>query len=392
MRLVDGALRLSATDLMRFKGCRHATALDLRRLEVGDIVPGADSEEVELLQRQGDAHEADFLQSLKDHGRTVVEIPKDGISLEESVRLTREAMASGADVIFQGAFLAGAWGGYSDFLERVDRPSGLGAFSYEVVDTKLKRSPDPKHVLQLSLYSDLLAGIQGAAPEAAHLELGDGTRFSIRLRDVAAYARHARACFEAFLTDRPPSRPEPVSACKLCPWHGRCTLEWEAADSLALVAGISRSQRGKLEAAGVTTMAGLGAHVGRVPQLARETQARLQVQARLQSARRNGGAPSFELRDLEFGRGFDLLPEPDDGDVFYDIEGDPYYPGGLEYLHGLWFRQDGAWRFEPIWAHDREAEGQAVDRLVAFLSARMRAYPKAHIYHYAITRLPPCVG
>jgi hypothetical protein len=57
MRLIDGALRLSATDLMRFKVCRHATALDLRRLEVGDIVPSADSQEAELLQRQGDAHE-----------------------------------------------------------------------------------------------------------------------------------------------------------------------------------------------------------------------------------------------------------------------------------------------------------------------------------------------
>lgn len=251
MRLVEGALRLSATDLMRFKGCRHASALDLRRLEVGDIVPGADSEEAELLQRQGDAHEAAYLQGLKDQGRSVVEIPKDGISLEGAVKLTRDAMAGGADVIFQGAFLEGAWGGYSDFLERVDRPSSFGPWSYEVIDTKLKRSPDPKHVLQLSLYSDLLAGIQGATPEAAHLELGDGSRFSIRLRDVAAYARHARTCFEAFLTDRPPTRPEPISGCKLCPWHGRCTSEWEAADSLALVAGISRSQRGKLEAAGL---------------------------------------------------------------------------------------------------------------------------------------------
>ena len=46
MRNIDGALRLSASDLMRFKGCRHATSLDLRRIEVGDIVPAGDGEEV----------------------------------------------------------------------------------------------------------------------------------------------------------------------------------------------------------------------------------------------------------------------------------------------------------------------------------------------------------
>ena len=35
-------------------------------------------------------------------------------------------------------------------------PSGFGPFSYELADTKLKRRPDPKHVLQIVLYSDLL--------------------------------------------------------------------------------------------------------------------------------------------------------------------------------------------------------------------------------------------
>ena len=50
--------------------------------------------------------------------------------------------------------------------------------------------------------------------------------------------------------------------------------------------------------------------------------------------------PAFELRAAEPGKGFDLLPEPQPGDLFYDIEGDPHFEGGLEYLHGVWF--DGA--------------------------------------------------
>lgn len=57
MRKVDGSFRFSASDLMRFKGCRHATTLDLRLIEIGDVVPDDDSAEAELLQRQGDDHE-----------------------------------------------------------------------------------------------------------------------------------------------------------------------------------------------------------------------------------------------------------------------------------------------------------------------------------------------
>ncbi len=383
MRMIDGAMRLSASDLMRFKGCRHATALDLRRLEVGDVEPGSDGAEAELLQRQGDEHELAFLESLKADGRTVVEIAKDGLTLEQSVELTVAAMREGPDIIFQGALLGGAWGGYSDFLERVERPSDLGAWSYEVVDTKLKRKPDPKHVLQLCLYSDLLAEVQGVAPEAAHLQLGDGSRFTVRLSEVSAYARHARRMLEGFLTERPATRPEPVAACGLCLWSGRCQEQWDAEDSLALVAGISRSQRQKLEAAGVATMAALAQRAERIPKMATETQARLVAQARLQTERRAGGPPSFELRDAEPGKGFGMLPQPDDGDVFYDIEGDPYFPGGLEYLHGVWYRDEGEWAFKAFWAHSREDEARAVSELLTFLVERMRLYPRAHVYHYA---------
>lgn len=379
----DGGLRLSASDLMRFKSCAHATTLDLRKIEVGDIVPGADSEEAELLQRQGDAHELAFLEGLKAEGRRIVEIPKDGVPLEESVRLTVDAMRSGADIIFQGAFLDGSWGGYSDFLERVERPSALGNWSYEVSDTKLKRSPDPKHILQLVLYSDLVAKIQGVLPERAHLQLGDGTRFTVRLSEFGAYARHARDRFENFLEARPATRPEPVAGCALCPWRGHCQAQWEADDSLALVAGLTRSQRGKLEDAGITSMTGLGGLDRPVHKLAPEIQNRLVVQARLQSERRGGGPPSFALRDMEPGRGFDLLPEPDEGDLFYDIEGDPYYPDGLEYLHGVWFRDGGEWTFKAFWAHDRTAEGESVAQLLAFFMDRLARFPRAHIYHYA---------
>ena len=46
-------------------------------------------------------------------------------------------MQAGADVVYQGFLFDGSWLGYPDFLRKVDRPSKLGSWSYEVIDTKL---------------------------------------------------------------------------------------------------------------------------------------------------------------------------------------------------------------------------------------------------------------
>ena len=369
-------LRLSATDLNRFMGCRHATVLDLAYLRGEGPKPKEDSEDAALLQKQGDAHEEAHLDTLKSDGRRVVEIPHG--PLAEAAAATRAVMTEGPDVIYQGAFLSGPWGGWSDFLERVERPSDLGAFSYEVADTKLKRRPHPKHVLQLVLYSDLLAEVQGLAPEHAHIELGTGERATIRLADFAAYARGARARLEAFVADPSTTRPAPCADCALCRWADHCGDVWVTEDSLFNVANISRGQVKKLEGAGITTMEALAQLDKPVRGMAEPTRDRLVTQARLQQARKTG-EPSFELRASEPGKGFDLLPEPKPGDLFYDIEGDPHYEGGLEYLHGVWF--DG--QFRAFWAHDHDAEAEALSALLAFFRERLEAFPDARIYHYA---------
>lgn len=357
-------------------GCAHATALDLMRLRGEGPKPRQDSDDAALLQKQGDLHELAHLDRLKASGRQVVEIERG--DLARDVDATRAALQSGADVVFQGAFWSRNWGGWSDFLERVETPSDLGAFSYEVADTKLKRRPHPKHVLQLVLYSDLLAEIQGRAPEFAHIELGSGERATLRLADYAHYARQARARLEAFVATPTETRPVPCSDCGLCRWADQCASVWMQEDSLFTVANISKGQVKKLEAGGIKTMAQLGALDHPVRGLSEATWERLVAQARLQHARKSG-APAFELRASQPGKGFDLLPEPQVGDLFYDIEGDPHFEGGLEYLHGLWF-DDG---FRAFWAHDHKAEAKALVDLFAFFRERLTKFPKARIYHYA---------
>lgn len=384
MKREPGGIRLSASDLMRFTSCAHASALDLQYLAGSDLEPTENSEDALLLQRQGDAHEASYLATQRSLGG-VVEIDK-GQLFDAAVASTRAALSTGARVIFQGALDGGgaalSWGGWSDFLEKVETPSGLGDFSYEVADTKLKRKPDPKHLLQLVLYSDLLTPLQGRAAERTHVILGDGKRATFRLSEYSAYARGSRERLESFVTSPWPTRPAPCAACALCRWRDHCASVWESGDSLYRVAGITRSQVSKLEAADVGTMTKLAAYQGRVPRLADATLDRLRSQARLQTDRPTRG-PHHVLRPPVGGKGFDLLWRPDAGDLFYDIEGDPFYSeagaDGLEYLHGVWDGQT----FAAIWAHNYDAERSALIKLLEMFDARLKAHPGAHIYHYA---------
>ena len=360
----------------------HATRFDLACLQGEGPVPVGDSEEAALLQKHGERHENAYLRQLEAKGQQVVRIETKGVSFAASVNATRDALGAGLDIIFQGALAGGMWGGYADFLERVPIPSELGAFSYEVVDTKLKRKPAPSHLLQLLLYSDLLVDIQGRAPEFAHVQLGTGERASFRLVEYADYSRLLRDRLERFVDNPSGTRPVPCSLCPLCRWREECAAEWRETDSLYLTAGITKSQVVKLEKAGIGTMGSLAEHSGRVIGLADSTADKLRTQARLQTARKIGD-PVYELRPPVPGKGFDLLPCPDPGDLFYDIEGDPFYAEtgseGLEYLQGVW---DGR-VFTALWAHDLAEEKKALASLMALFEARLRQYPNAHIYHYA---------
>ena len=82
--------------------------------------------------------------------------------------------------------------------------------------------------------------------------------------------------------------------------------------------------------------------------------------------------------------GFAALPEPDEGDVFLDFEGHPFWKAdvGLFFLLGLIEKQDGEWRYRALWAHDQGEERQATADLVGYLVQRRRRFPGMHVYHY----------
>src|SRR5258708_4655506 len=169
------ASQFSATDIANFLACHHLLTLD-RAEEAGEIQrPFFDDPGVELLQKVGLQHEQAYLRYLTDDlGLQVVHIPSD-VAWAEAVSRTISAIRDGADAVYQATFQDGIWRGRSDFLIRVDRPSALGDFSYEVVETKLARAAKVRAILQLCFYSELLAKIQGIPPEWMHVVLGGST-------------------------------------------------------------------------------------------------------------------------------------------------------------------------------------------------------------------------
>ena len=76
------------------------------------------------------------------------------------------------------------------------------------------------------------------------------------------------------------------------------------------------------------------------------------------------------------------MPMPDPGDLFFDMEGDPLYPGGLEYLFGVHCMRGGEEAFETFWAHDHAQEKQAFQDFMRFLETHLAEHPHARIYHY----------
>ena len=100
-----------------------------------------------------------------------------------------------------------------------------------------------------------------------------------------------------------------------------------------------------------------------------------------------GGLPAsstWHPLPVEAERGFERLPRPSAGDVFFDIEGDPFWEPvrGLHFLFGLLTNDDGTWRYQAIWVHDRAGERQAFEALVDLFHARLGQHPDMHVYHY----------
>src|SRR6185295_14051246 len=176
-------------------------------------------------------------------------------SRRDAAAATIEAIRGGADVIYQPVFLDEQWYGRADFLRRVDKPSSLGPFSYEVVETKLARSTKARAIIQLCFYSDRLAEIQGVVPDYMHVVLGGAAKpEKFFVHRYLAFFRKIKSDFVAAHQIPSVTYPEPIEHCRICDWSTVCDAHWRKDDHLSLVANITRNQRQALIAYGTKTV------------------------------------------------------------------------------------------------------------------------------------------
>jgi uncharacterized protein len=386
---------LTPSKITAWLGCGHYLSLR-NQVESGLLSPQQTplNALAEILIEKGIQHETSCLDDYEALGKTIYEVPgrNEKESFEEWVDRVSDSLAKGFDVIYQMPFVHEGMRGIADFLVRVDEPGFAG---YEPVDAKLTRSKaKPGHVLQLCFYAEAIAAITGVSPRRMHIWLGSGSTESLTVEEFLPYWRRLRRQLASMLDSeatRVATRPRLCESCEYCEFQGHCEAQWREEDALAFVANSRENERNALEASGVKTVVQLAQRAEPVEDLRDEKRRRLTSQAALQVSSRASPSepPAFEYietsEDPVYGHGFELMPEPSDGDVFFDFEGDPFWTPqhDLMFLAGLLY-QDGAaqWIYDERWAHSLVDQQSMIKELVEFFVERRERYPDMHVYHY----------
>ncbi|WP_461635171.1 TM0106 family RecB-like putative nuclease [Glutamicibacter soli] len=386
----------SASDLSIAVDCQYQSLflLDVRleRREKPDAVTD------EMLHRTavlGDVHEHRVLDQLVHRygeynpqtGTGVKKFTDRPEMTEQSLRRAHEqtlaVLRSGADVIFQATFFDGSFVGFADFLVRQEDGS------WAVWDTKLARHARVSALLQVAAYADQMMAEGIKVHPHTTLVLSDGTHSSHRIDEILPVFRAQRDRFLSMVREHQASG-QPVAwdsdQLRLC---GRCSLcaeQVEQTRDLLLVAGMSMAQREKLRRQGISTIDQLAA----LEPDPKTSLARAVEQARMQV----GADPlATTIQNVSYRVKSDQtitsLPNPDQGDIFFDFEGDPLYQEplddswGLEYLFGVIENDTGKPVFRPFWAHSRAGERRAFLDFIEYVEQRRRRFPGMKIYHYA---------
>lgn len=383
MILENNSYRLFATDLSNHLSCEHLTQLN-RLVALGELKRSSWRDpSLDVLIQRGQEHETNYISYLQKKGL-------DAITLNERrLQSTLDAMKEGKDVIAQAYLEKEQWSGIADILIKVPGKSRFGDWHYEVQDTKLSQNTKASAILQLCLYTELLASLQDAAPEKMYI-VKPGVDFpteEYRFAEFQAYYNQVKKHLLASVAgDDRKTYPDKAEHCSICSWWKVCDQKRHDDDHLSLVAGMRSLHIVELQRQNISTLE-VFANTEKLEKPERgnkEALARKQEQAKVQLNGRIQNTLLYNELPAEKGRGLNRLPEPNEGDVYFDIEGDAFYPdGGLEYVLGFACRNNGSLEYKRIWSRNRNEEREAFKQFMEFILSRWKRYPNMYIYHFA---------
>mgnify|MGYP002654516639 CR=1 FL=1 len=392
---------------MRSSGCKHCSQLAIARENdvagLKDLVEQFFVKPEGLAITYGMAYEAALEQELLESlGPEAFQRPSD----KETFDTTVELMRNKVPVIYQG-YLKHQVGnltfnGKPDFLVRGDyqlefikgkltaKQQAFGERDkYVAWDAKLASSAKSNYLLQIALYADALLALGMKSEGEPGIILGSRELVTFEESEIVPAMKLARSELESAIKAFDESTKlsdmtlycESKDSCSICEYPALCEQARFDVDHLVQVAGINRSQIEKLASTGITTMAQLASATDdlRPAEISATSFEKIRQQAKLQADYRKTNVVShIVLPDPEIA----VLPPASDNDVFFDMEGFPYFPekGGLEYLFGNTLRSG---EFVPFFAHDRKQEKQAFIDFMSFLTKRLAEDKTAHVYHYA---------
>tara|TARA_S200000501_G_scaffold185657_1_gene174671 strand:+ start:353 stop:3760 length:3408 start_codon:yes stop_codon:yes gene_type:complete len=387
MKITKNRFLISPGDLNNFVACKFTIKNEIK-FHNKEISKSEEKVNDKLWKKMGIEHEKKYLQILKDKYKKSISIKSD---LDEKNRFdeTLRAMEEGYELIYHAYLVDGELRGEVDFLIKCSTPSKFGDYSYEVYDTKITRNLRPRHLTQITAYSDMVGKIQKVLPDKMYLIDGSDEEHAFKTIEYIDLFNHGKKEFLKFLSNVNKEKiyPEKCSYCNLCDWRDVCDKIWEDDNYVNLVAGSNKSQIEKLKKNKVKTVEQLAKTKLLATDLKINTESfdKIKSQAQLQEEKRKTGEDKIIFLDPDFGKGFYKLPKPDDGDVFFDIEGFPRIDRPFEYLHGLYYKEKGKLKFKDLWAKkfDRESEKNIFIELINFFEKHFEKHPNAHIYHYA---------
>ena len=386
MKIENDRILISPSDINNFVSCKYIFKNELKFLN-NEIRKKEESITSKLWKKFGLEHEAQLFNDLKKKFKNHIEI-KENRDEKNRFEQTVSAMRSGYDLIYHAYLIDDNLRGEVDFLIKVKKKSELGEYSYEVWDSKISRSPKANHLRQITAYSYILSSVQKVIPDKMYLIDGNKKNHQFKPKEYKDLFLYIKDQFNKFLKniDSEEIYPEKCSYCSLCDWNDICEKRWEDDNYINQIANTNKVQIEKIKKLGIKTIDQLLKSKKKYSdfKINKKIFEKIIEQAKLQEQKRLTGKTEIKCIDNNDEKGFYLLPEPQLGDIFFDIEGFPTSKRPHEYLHGLYYQEDGNFKFKYFWAdeNNRSSEKKIFIDLINFLDEHFKKYPDAHIYHY----------
>lgn len=345
--------RLSASHLYSLVQCPYRVHLNL----YGD--PSKRLPESEFLMKlieDGVAHEKEVAAEIP-----YVEVPAKG-ALEQRAQITKELMDKKTPWIYQGVLLTSDMVGIPDLLELV---SGR----YEPVDIKSGHSVKEEYAMQICFYAHLLGQLTGEGPKRGRIINIDKDRLEVFISGYWDKFEERLKYLKKIIANEVSDNLAIGSVCNSCPWRRFCEKKAKDQDDLTLISGLSRANKTRLSAAGITSQSAAAkmdiAIANDIKGLGPNSlfKYKQQAQVNLENKQRLLSEPELEEKPIE---------------IFIDLEGDPLL--GIDYLIGMLVRQGGKEEYIKFVAPRPEDEGRMWQEFMDFMSGIKKDYV---LYHYA---------